>query len=151
MKLAKGDRVEVFIKEDGRLFQFEVGLVHVDTKLAYIKWERGWVATPYLIANFDLPASLEGQKLYSLHFADYFNQAGYGWGKILRKIEPTMGTAQLRLKEPGGMFCAACNKMIQYASANMSDGSFCCRDCRQYKSWKLPDGITFVGYDGERN
>lgn len=144
-----GDRVEVFIKEDGKVFQFETELVSVSEKNAFIKWERGWTCEPYHIANFNLPHSLEGQKLYRLNFSDHI-QNGYGWGKVIRKIEPYKGATQLNLKEPGGMFCVACSKMVQYASSNMSDGSFCCRDCRKYKSWKIPDNITFIGYCGER-
>jgi len=144
-----GDKIEVYIKHHGQVYNFESRIVYVlsDTDVA-ITWDKGWEVQPKMI-NDGWPPPLEGTNVFVISTNPDHHQSGYGWGRVTRKIENEK-VKQVHLKNPGGMICMNCNKMVQYSSANMSDGSFCCRNCRLYKSYMLPEDVTYLGYQGER-
>lgn len=157
LNLQVGDQVEAYVKRDARSYTFKTEVLHITTVMqgtdafdaAIVRWDKGFDITPNFIA-MGFPAHLEGEKVFFLRQDPGYIQPGEEWGKVLRKLEKPKPVEQIRSHEPGGANCRVCNRMVQYASANMSDNSFVCRDCRLYKSWRIPDQITFVGFEGER-
>lgn len=143
------DRIEAYVKLDGRVFSFESFVVHLDGEQVVVIWDRGYEVTPKMVYD-GWPTYLEGLKVFALNADSEYYQNGYGWGKVIRKVEDRKKTKQIHRHEPGGMVCLNCTKMVQYASSNMSDGSFCCRNCRLYKGYMLPKNIHYIGYQGER-
>jgi hypothetical protein len=144
------DKIEAYVKMDGRVFSFESQVVHMDGDQVVVLWDKGSEVTPKMVHD-GWPAHLEGLSVYALHTDPTHHQNGYGWGRVVRKVDPPRKTKQVHRNDPGGMVCLNCRSMVQYVSANMSDGSFCCRNCRLYKSWTLPKDITYIGYEGERD
>lgn len=147
--LKVGDKIEAKVKLNGRVYSFESQVVHFDGDHAVVLWDKGSEVTPQMICN-GWPAHLEGAKVVHLHLDPQYFQMGRNWGRVVRKIECPKETRQVHRHEPGGMVCMNCGNMVQYASANMSNGSFCCRNCRLYKGYVLPRGIVYIGYEGER-
>jgi hypothetical protein len=150
VSLKVNDKIEAYVKLDGRVFSFESQVVHIHDDQVVVLWDKGSEVTPQMVHN-GFPAYLEGLRVFHLQSDPEYHATGYGWGRVIRKIEPPKKTKQIHRTEPGGMVCMNCTNMVQYASANMSDGSFCCRNCRLYKGYMLPIGVTYIGYVGERD
>lgn len=152
LKYKVSDKVKVFIYEGGLVYEYQTEILFLDKRdgQAWVPFFKGDLVTPDVCAYYGFPTSMEGIHVYKVSINPNFYRSFSGWGKILSKVTEKPELKQKHSHEPGGMFCLACKSFVQYASVNMSNGSFVCRHCRKYKSWLIPEDAHFIGFEGER-